>query len=734
MIDNTSAYGSSPSDKNITSPYINSYDTNKGEINLLQGGQDIILKQKKYHIHGIISTGTGEASVYKIRDERHEEFVLKLYFEFSNIKEEPNQEALTRIRAIIDPDILLLHDFGVGADKYQGKYCYEITAFAEGGDLLRVADFKAKYTPDFIERKIVPEIFNGIKKLHKHKIYHCDLKPGNIFYKDAEQTDLIIGDYGSAKTASLDAEQESRKTSTVKGTEAYLAPEQARGFIKYSNDYYSFGMILLHLLYPEQLAKDNDLTSVDKIKFEKIVERQVNKRPVIQYNNSFARLNNLIEGLINIVPQNRFGEKEVERWLRGEHIDIIQEEPQVKPIKLGSVTIWNEKNLIDYIDRHSDWYEDLIEDSATFDRFKEWIDTFRNIEIRKKIVEIIKYYQPYGKQFVGEAICRFFHPERDLRIDMNKFNLFLANDRNKETASYISKLDEIWKITKREQMGFYLFCLEFSLMQLNSASGKGDPVVFAIYNKYLSVFGSMPNPTKEYYTSILNIFNPVDQRTSGSYLLSLFYEFNKDRVFRSATNESMNTPDKIGHYFLESEHLFEDINLSLERERFLSTRNHIFSPTQNFTEFIFSCFAEKVELRLEIEDIQIDKRRNYRVIYKAFKTLNSYLKTVGMRREFSDNPDSSLQLDFKGSLFGSVEKESDIGVQLLKEKHAPFELKPENIAAIKNRFMELVRPQLYRLFVPQAASILISVFLVILIILFLSRYIRVGEGWNFFWG
>ena len=269
-------------------------------------------------------------------------------------------------------------------------------------------------------------------------------------------------------------------------------------------------------------------------------------------------------------------------------------------------------------------------------------------------------------------------------------------------------------------------------MQLNSGSGKGDPVVFAIYNKYLSVFGSMPNPAKEYFTSIQNIFNPVDQRNSGSYLLSLFYEFNKDRVFRSATNESMNTSDKIGHYFLELEHLFEDINLSLERERFLGTRNHIFSPTLNFTEFIFTCFADKVELRLEIEDIQIDKRRNYKVIYRAFKTLNSYLKTVGIRREFSDNPDSSLQLDFKGSLFGSVEKESDIGVQLLKEKHAPFELKPKNIAAIKNRFMELVRPQLYILFVPQAASILISVFLIILIILFLSQYIRVGEGWNFF--
>lgn len=734
MSENTHTYDNNSNKKDETSLAGQNTSGESTRMHQLAPGQTLELKGKSYVVVELISSGTGEASVYKIRDDHSEEFVLKLYFEFTNTKEEPNQEALTRIKAIIDPDILILHDFGVGADKYQGKYCYEITAFAEGGDLLRVSDFKSKYTPDFIERKIVPEIFNGIKKLHQQKIYHCDLKPGNIFFKDAEQTDLVIGDYGSAKTANLDAEQESRKTSTVKGTEAYLAPEQARGFIKDSNDYYSFGMILLHLLYPEQLAKDADFTKVDKFKFEKIVERQVNKKPVIQYNNSFARLNNLIEGLINIIPQNRFGEKEVGRWLKGELVDIIQEDHQVKPIKLGSVTIRDEKNLIDYIDRHPDWHEDLIEDSATFDRFKEWIDTFKNIEIRKEIVEIIKYYQPYGKQFVGEAICRYFQPERDLRIDMDKFNLFSASDRNKETVAYITKLDDIWKITRREQMRFYLFCLEFSLMQLNGPGGKGDPIVFAIYNKYLSVFGLMPNTAKAYHTIIQNVFNPADQRSSGLYLLGLFYDFNSDRVFRSATNDSMNTPDKIGFYFLESEHLFEDINLSLEREKFIITRNHTFSPTLNFYEFIFACFADKVELLLEIEGIQLDKRRNYKIIYKAYKTLNSYLKSVGIHRDFSDNPDRSLQILFKGSLFGSLDKESDICVQLLKEKHAPFELKQENIEAIKNRFQKIAQPQLYRMFVPQVFSLLISVILFILIILILFRVVRVGEGWSLFWG
>ena len=145
-------------------------------------------------------------------------------------------------------------------------------------DLFAVANFKEKYTKDFIEKIIVPEILNGIRKLHEFKIYHCDLKPSNIFFKDRNQTDLLIGDYGSAKAYDLETIKEIRKTSTVKGTETYLAPEQPRGIISEKNDYYSFGIILLHLLYPEQFSSENNIRQVDKGKFEKIVETKMNRR------------------------------------------------------------------------------------------------------------------------------------------------------------------------------------------------------------------------------------------------------------------------------------------------------------------------------------------------------------------------------------------------------------------------------------------------------------------------
>lgn len=233
-------------------------------------GDVVVLNDASYTITGIISEGTGEAVIYTIQDSSDDIFALKLYFEFPNPKDEPNPKALERIKQINDPDILRLYDFGTGINKYQGKYCFEICDFARGGNLVG----QNYDSLDFIIGTIIPQMFNGIQTLHKHKIYHCDLKPENIFWLDAEHSDLVIGDYGSAKTFEETSQKHLTHTSTTKGTNFYLAPEQPRGIVSAKNDYYSFGMILLHLLYPQYVTHEY---------LHKIIERQYERKPIIDY-------------------------------------------------------------------------------------------------------------------------------------------------------------------------------------------------------------------------------------------------------------------------------------------------------------------------------------------------------------------------------------------------------------------------------------------------------------------
>lgn len=704
---------------------LNTHDLNIGDT--------IELKSKKYSVLDIISTGTGEANIFKIKDENGNNLVLKLYFEFNNIKEEPNQEALTRIKSIVHDDILMLHDFGTGLEKYKQKYCYEITDFAEGGDLFKISDFKNKYTPTFIENHVVNEIFNGIQILHKNRIYHCDLKPTNIFYKDASQTDLIIGDYGSSKTADIEAQKETRKTSTVKGTETYLSPEQARGIIKSSNDFYSFGMVILHLLYPEQLAQNEDFTKIDTDKFGRIVERQESRKPIIQYNSAHSRLNNLIEGLTQVDSQRRFGEVEVSRWIKGDFIEIKNDYPDVKPIKLGSVTISTEEHLIRFIDANlNSWYEELIEDESTFMRFKEWIDTSQNISIRKEIVELINFYQPYGKDFVKEAICRYFKPDRDLQVDMNLYNFYKTDDVNETVSNYIAKLDEIWKITKREKMRFYLFNLEFSLYQLLRDGAENSNLSPAI-NKFLSVFGLTTNKSTPNQTYIQTVFDPKDAHTSGALLLRLFYDFNKFRTFRDLKNNEINSLDEIGFYLLDNEHAFQDINIKLEIEKYIVEKKPSLNLSTSYTEFLLNCFSDKVEISIEIDNLTIDKYRNYVIKYMAFRTLTDYFKSVGVMREFKDTPENLLQLQFKGTQWGLIDPDFEQFISLLRDKHSPFELKTEIINSLKTKFRPIVLRKLIKMFLPQAFSLIISFMLLTAMVLVYLKKLQIDEKWNFLW-
>jgi len=691
--DKTTTYGDS--EKNKTEAYNSKHEETsaysdtqnkefKSRTHGIGVGDKLTLRSNEYVITSIISEGTGEAVIYKVEDKSKNAFALKLYFEFGNPKEEPNYESLKRIKDVTDSDILKLYDFGVGADKYQGRYCYEISDFAEGGDLFAVADFKAKYTKDFIEKSIVPEILHGIRKLHEFKIYHCDLKPSNIFFKDTKQTDLLIGDYGSAKAYDLETEKEVRRSSTVKGTDAYLSPEQARGIISEKNDYYSFGVILLHLLYPEQLSNDNNTRQIDKRKFEKIVERQYNSQPVVDFNPAHKRLNNLIEGLTLINHINRFGKKEVDRWLNGEEIEVkykATETSSVQPVKLGYATIKTDRDFVNVLETQPNWYDDLIEDQDTFSTVKYWMDSYRDIPSRKVFDSMIKFYQPLGKDYVKESLLRYFDPEREIRIDMNSFNFFTSNNIKKDVEAYISKLDDIWKITSIDKIRFYIFQLEFSLRQVKKSATKESAIVVgSLIDKIYSVFGLVQKSFDDFKTETQTKVNPKAEVETFRLLTNLFYNFNPQRTFRDSKNNSLKSIDDLGLFFVQNESAFSDKYLKVEKAKFLEHLNKKELNTLDHRQFIFEVFKEKAEAQVELVNLTFDKHRNYTVNYKFFKSLKK------ISTDFTSRSDQNLQYQNQRGFFQSFKSEGENFISTVCERHNIASLTNENLSKIRSKF------------------------------------------------
>ncbi len=499
------------SEDNKTTTYGSSEKRTKKTVHNLFPGDKIALNEQQFTIVKIISESTGEAIIYEVENQSQQKYVLKLYYEFNHAEYEPNTEALTRIKKIDDEDILELIDFGTGINKYKGKYCFEILNFAEGYDLLSVESLKGKYSFDFIVKEVIPQIFKGILRLHHYKIYHCDLKPQNVFYLDKEQIEIVIGDYGSAKTFDFDASKSSRKTTTVKGTDFYLPPEQARGFISEKNDYYSFGMILLHLFYPQEiLLNENEPKSLSHSKLKQIIERQFEAKFIIDFNPNYERINCLIEGLTLVDFNLRWGKEQVQQWIDGNEVEVIystsyekvadDKMKSVKPLKFSGYSISTVQELRDYILNNADWYVELIEDIENRKAFSNWLLSFYGGDRSKRSAfnRMVKNYSPEGIDFIADAIIRFFNPGYPVLVGLQSFNFAETDDVLETTAqAFFHLIFDLWDNSTDDDIKKFIFSYEFALRQVKSKT-ETDRILKILYQKF-SLDENTENDFEDYW-------------------------------------------------------------------------------------------------------------------------------------------------------------------------------------------------------------------------------------------
>ena len=96
--------------------------------------------------------------------------------------------------------------------------------------------------PENIIEKLIVQICEGLKEIHKNNLIHRDLTPDNIFID--ENNNIKIGDFGISKILS----NNTKYTKSQTGKYHYFAPEMELGK-KYNNkvDIYSFGCIIYEL-------------------------------------------------------------------------------------------------------------------------------------------------------------------------------------------------------------------------------------------------------------------------------------------------------------------------------------------------------------------------------------------------------------------------------------------------------------------------------------------------------
>jgi serine/threonine protein kinase len=663
----------------------------------IAAGDSIQINGQTYTIQKVISNSSREAVIYQVKNTQGKVLALKLYREHRNKRHEPNTVALSRISEINDPDILKLHDFGTGDKKHLGKYCFEISDFALGGNLLDVVNFKALYTPQFIEETVVSEIFKGIKKLHEKKIFHCDLKPQNIFFLEQNQSDLVIGDYGSSKTFEEGSEDQAKQFGTVIATHAYMPPEQGKGIISEKVDYYAFGMILLHLLYPEHFAQKDDFAKTDPKKVSDIVEKQYAQKPIIHFNPAYERLNELIGGLTLFIPQNRWGREEVEKWIRKEPITVrYQGESLINPINVNYPElkqISSPDDLIFAIYNYSDrWYEDLILDEQGFRGLLDWVYSRSDVGTKRVFEQMIKYYRPDGKEYVQEAIVRYFHPNRPVVMGTKSYKFYENPDLKATIIQFFNDLDLIWKKTPLETLRQVIFQLEFALRQAEPFAGKDEEYLGQLLSGISQKLGAQPT---EDFSDLKTQFHRQislkkdDHFQSHRKILEMIYLLNPARPFKDLNNQPYQTLEEVGLFYARNESLFENFHLWIEKGYFLANHGKAELASVKYKPFLFGIFEKQTKTHLSVEKVKVDKDRKYTTHYTYQKSLSDYLKSQKIPKSLMEEGNGKLTHQGKKGVFQTAFGMFNLFLKDIQKKHnLPDQvLNPANVKEIKRKFV-----------------------------------------------
>ena len=120
---------------------------------------------------------------------------------------------------------------------------------------------------------VLQPVCGALHYAHQFGIYHCDIKPANIFIDQGGK--VILGDFGIARLS-----ESATMTFSTPGTPAYMSPEQCLGGQRLDSrtDIYSLGITTYELLSLDRPFK-GDTTYTEGSRVERVRWEQINAQP-----------------------------------------------------------------------------------------------------------------------------------------------------------------------------------------------------------------------------------------------------------------------------------------------------------------------------------------------------------------------------------------------------------------------------------------------------------------------
>lgn len=263
----------------------------------------------RYEFIRPLSTEGGQADVLLFRDGTGgEEVVIKLYRGRPAI----NRDTYDTLQDIDAEHVTPILDLRVEEDGI-----WEVQEYLRHGSLHDLVQARGggPQAPEFV-RKVIEELTPALGAIHARDITHRDLKPGNIFVRQVEPLDLVLGDFGFARDIRMSAEYMS-----VVGVFHYTAPEAIAGEAGPANDWWSLGVIIYELLTGASLFLNADGRREPN---QRVVQGHLHRSTYTIASVADPRWNLLLRGLLNRSRSHRWGEQQVSAWLAGDSPEVIE--------------------------------------------------------------------------------------------------------------------------------------------------------------------------------------------------------------------------------------------------------------------------------------------------------------------------------------------------------------------------------------------------------------------------
>jgi len=289
-------------------------------------GDYFVLKGVKYKNKQCLSENSGEAQVYLVERDG-EEYVLKIYYPTFNV----NKKMLQTIYNFKFEMVVSLIDYGKLYVDGKNR-SYELMEYLRGGSL---ADYHLNGDLNQF-RRIALQAAAALAYCHKNNVLHKDVKPSNLFFRDKDHTEVVLGDFGISSM--LEDDGKLHQTTQAR-TPIYAAPEMYSdvidGMVEVTPaaDFYSLGITLMYIWLGGNPMSSN----------ERVMMRQKSEGRLPRMNELPERVKLIVQGMTVVNPLNRWGYDQVEKWFEGESPSVDLSSPF---LKYKSFIVDPDRNLV----------------------------------------------------------------------------------------------------------------------------------------------------------------------------------------------------------------------------------------------------------------------------------------------------------------------------------------------------------------------------------------------------